>query len=71
MTEYSQFKIAAVQAGAYVTDPGALLSPDLVSDAYKELACSYPGESCIIDPTGEVIAGPPNPMRDPKSERRS
>jgi nitrilase len=48
----------ASQAGAYVIDVGGLLSPDRVSDAYKDLAVSYPGESCIIDPRGEVIAGP-------------
>ncbi len=48
----------ASQAGAYVIDVGSLLSPDRVSDVYKDLARSYPGESCIIDPTGEVIAGP-------------
>jgi predicted amidohydrolase len=48
----------ASQAGAYVIDVGAVLSPDHVSDTYKDLASSYPGESCIIDPTGEVIAGP-------------
>ena len=48
----------ASQAGAYVIDVGSLLSPDRVSDVYKDLASSYPGESCIIDPRGEVIAGP-------------
>jgi len=48
----------ASQAGAYVIDVGALLSPDHVSEAYKALASTYPGESCIIDPRGEVIAGP-------------
>ncbi|MBI4768452.1 MAG: carbon-nitrogen hydrolase family protein [Deltaproteobacteria bacterium] len=48
----------ASQAGAYVIDVGAVLSPDRVSDAYRDLAVPYPGESCIIDPRGEVIAGP-------------
>lgn len=48
----------ASQAGAYVIDVGALLSPDRVPETYKDLAGSYPGESCIIDPRGEVIAGP-------------
>ncbi len=48
----------ASQAGAYVIDVGAILSPDHVSKAYKDLTRSYPGESCIIDPRGEVLAGP-------------
>jgi len=48
----------ASQAAAYVIDVGAILSPDRVSEAYKDLARNYPGESCIIDPRGEVIAGP-------------
>ena len=48
----------ASQAAAYVIDVGAILSPDLVSAAYKDVAGTYPGESCIIDPSGEVIAGP-------------
>lgn len=48
----------ASQAGAYVIDVGAILSADRVSEAYKDLVSSYPGESCIIDPRGEVIAGP-------------
>ncbi len=48
----------ASQAAAYVIDVGDVLSPDRVSEKYKEIASSYPGESCIIDPRGEVIAGP-------------
>ncbi len=48
----------ASQASAYVIDVGAILSPDNVSEAYKDMAIPYTGESCIIDPTGEVIAGP-------------
>ena len=48
----------ASQSGAYVIDVGAILSPDRVPEAYRDLAVSYPGESCIIDPTGQVIAGP-------------
>ena len=48
----------ASQAGAYVIDVGAILSPDSVSEAYQDIARSYPGESCIIDPRGEVITGP-------------
>lgn len=48
----------ASQAGAYVIDVGALLSPHRVPEAYRSLAVGYPGESSIIDPRGEVIAGP-------------
>ncbi len=48
----------ASQAAAYVIDVGAILSPDHVSEAYKDVASSFPGESCIIDPRGEIIAGP-------------
>ncbi len=50
----------ASQASAYVIDAGSILLPDCVPDAYKDVAMtrSYPGESCIIDPKGEVIAGP-------------
>ncbi len=48
----------ASQSAAYVIDVGAILSPDLVPEAYKKLARNYPGESSIIDPFGEVKAGP-------------
>jgi len=48
----------ASQAGAYVIDVGAILSADHVSEAYQDWAIDYTGESCIIDPMGEVIAGP-------------
>jgi nitrilase len=48
----------ASQAAAYVIDVGALMSPDSVPEMYRDLADNYPGESCIIDPRGEVIAGP-------------
>jgi len=48
----------ASQAAAYVIDVGALLAPDGVAEAYRDLARPYPGESCIIGPTGEVISGP-------------
>jgi predicted amidohydrolase len=60
--EYSRHRFLsrafASQSGAYVIDVGAILSPDRVPEAYRDLAVSYPGESCIIDPTGQVIAGP-------------
>ncbi len=48
----------ASQAAAYVIDVGNVLTPDRVSEKYREVASNYPGESCIIDPRGEVIAGP-------------
>jgi predicted amidohydrolase len=48
----------ASQAAAYVIDVGGVLTPDRVSDKYKEIDSSFPGESCIIDPRGEVLAGP-------------
>ncbi|MGB3716550.1 MAG: carbon-nitrogen hydrolase family protein [Candidatus Promineifilaceae bacterium] len=48
----------ASQAAAYVIDVGALLAPELVPDAYKNVAYIMPGQSSIIDPWGEVIAGP-------------
>jgi predicted amidohydrolase len=48
----------ASQAGAYVIDVGGLLSPDRVTGRFKALAGNYPGESHIIDPRGEILAGP-------------
>ena len=48
----------ASQAAAYVIDVGALLTPELVPDAYKNAAYNMPGQSAIIDPFGEIIAGP-------------
>ena len=48
----------ASQAGAFVIDVNAILSPENVAEAYQQVARIYPGESCIIDPMGEVIAGP-------------
>jgi predicted amidohydrolase len=48
----------ASQAGAYVIDVGAILSPDHVADELKGLAATYTGVSHIIDPRGEILAGP-------------
>ena len=59
----------ASQAGAYVIDVGGLLSADRIAEPYRKLAdrvpesyrrlvTGYPGESCIIDPKGEIVAGP-------------
>lgn len=48
----------ASQGACYVIVVGGLLSADDVPDAYWELASRQRGDSCIIDPRGEVIAGP-------------
>ncbi len=50
----------ASQAGAYVISVAGLLGPDSVPERYRELGRSYEltGDSVIIDPRGEVIAGP-------------
>ncbi len=49
----------ASQAAAYVILVGGLLSAEHVPDAYQELmTVPFTGDSCIIDPRGEVIAGP-------------
>jgi predicted amidohydrolase len=59
----------ASQASAYVIDVGAILSTEIVFEKYKDLASIvsdrskamfsiFAGESCIIDPRGEIIAGP-------------
>ena len=49
----------ASQAAAYVIDVGALLSPEVIPKTYQDhLVYSSAGESCIIDPMGDVIAGP-------------
>jgi nitrilase len=48
----------ASQAAAYVIDVGALLEPEIVPSAYKNVAFTMPGQSSIIGPRGEVIAGP-------------
>jgi len=60
----------ASQAAAYVIDAGSLLAPEhVIGEARKVIdeqsgevaeivTRGYPGESCIIDPRGEIIAGP-------------
>ncbi len=48
----------ASQAAAYVILAGGLLSPDDVPEDYREWAWTNTGDSYIIDPRGEVIAGP-------------
>ncbi len=60
----------ASQAAAYVIDVGAILAPKHVTgvvmrvveeqsdEVTESVATGYPGESSIIDPWGEIIAGP-------------
>ena len=48
----------ASQGACYVIVVGGLLAPDDVPEAYRELASKARGDSYIIDPRGEVIAGP-------------
>ena len=49
----------ASQGGCYVILSGGLCLPEHIPDEYRELhTFSYTGDSCIIDPRGEVIAGP-------------
>jgi predicted amidohydrolase len=48
----------AVQAAAYVIDAGLLMSADDVPEEYREYTFDRPGESYIIGPFGDVIAGP-------------
>ena len=48
----------ASQAAAYVIDVGALLSADDLTEAYRDHDRPMPGQSHIIDPSGNVIAGP-------------
>lgn len=49
----------AAQAGAYVIQVGGLHRKEDLPERYRELAMfDMTGDSCIIDPRGEVIAGP-------------
>ena len=50
----------ASQAAAYVICVAGLLAPDAVPERYHDLAPAFEwtGDSVIIDPRGEVIAGP-------------
>ncbi len=49
----------AAQTGAYVLCVGATLSRDAIPDKYRDyLSYECAGHSAIIDPFGEVIAGP-------------
>ncbi len=48
----------ASQAAAYVILVGGLLNPDNLPPRYRELGARYRGDSFIIDPRGEILAGP-------------
>nr|AAR97397.1 nitrilase [uncultured organism] len=48
----------ASQSAAYVILVGGLLNPQNIPAPYDELAVKYRGDSFIIDPRGEIIAGP-------------
>jgi predicted amidohydrolase len=49
----------ASQAAAYVIDVGAVLTPaNLPEDSREFMDTVRTGQSCIIDPKGEIIAGP-------------
>lgn len=48
----------ASQASAYVILAGGLLNPQNIPEPYRKLAAKYRGDSFIIDPRGEIIAGP-------------
>jgi len=52
------YRAFASQAAAYVILTGGLLSTENVPEAYQEFAVNFTGDGCIIDPRGEVIAGP-------------
>jgi predicted amidohydrolase len=48
----------ASQAGAYVILAAGLMEPDALPERYRHWGYRNTGDSCIIDPRGEVIAGP-------------
>jgi len=48
----------ASQAAAYVILAAGLIVPDDLPEPYRGWAYPNSGDSCIIDPRGEVIAGP-------------
>jgi len=53
-----QSRAFASQAGAYVILASGLASQEDFPERYRELSLQDTGDSCIIDPRGEVIAGP-------------
>jgi predicted amidohydrolase len=49
----------ASQAGCYVIAVGGMRSHADTPERYRELSTiEYTGDSCIIDPRGEIVAGP-------------
>jgi predicted amidohydrolase len=47
------------QAGCYVIAVGGMRSHADTPERYRELSTiEYAGDSCIIDPRGEIVAGP-------------
>ena len=48
----------AAQAACYVICAAGLLIPEAIDDRYRALAFEITGDSVIIDPRGEIIAGP-------------
>jgi predicted amidohydrolase len=48
----------ASQVGAYVILAAGLIVPDKLPEPYRGWAYPNSGDSCIIDPRGEVVAGP-------------
>ena len=48
----------ASHAGAYVILAAGLIDVDALPEPYRERGYANTGDSCIIDPRGEVIAGP-------------
>jgi hypothetical protein len=48
----------AMQATAYVVMAGGLLRPQDIPEEYREVVMECNGESAIIGPNGELIAGP-------------
>jgi len=48
----------ASQGACYVICAAGLERPDDQPDDYRDLICGWDGQSCIIDPWGNIIAGP-------------
>jgi hypothetical protein len=48
----------ASQGACYVICAAGLERPDDQPEEYRELICGWDGQSCIIDPWGNIIAGP-------------
>ncbi len=48
----------ASQGACYVICAAGLERPDDLPEDYRELVCGWDGQSCIVDPWGNIIAGP-------------